>query len=379
MTRREWLALAGAKGLLQGQSSLDSRGAARDLAYQALELLSAQSSKSDVERAISMLKGALDQDPSFGDAYYYRQLCLKRLGENIVRQQLDAKAAERYESEGLRDQRDPFILAVPRIYENLGAVGQKWALVVGVSRFNSENGASPLQYADSDATAFAAALRDPGIGRFPSEQVMLLTNDQATTPMIKARLNTIARRAKPEDLVVVYISTHGSARSDDLRRVSYLLTYDTNVTSRDLIFGSALPMVEISGILGSRCVAQRTVAIFDTCHSGAAEPGQALSSQDLDRLREGAGRYILSSCQADQLAYEADGNGYFTASLIRHLGDRRGCVRLSELFTRVQQDVADTVQKKHGKEQRPIMAKSESAAEIVIGTPPGQAPDACTA
>ena len=184
--------------------------------------------------------------------------------------------------------------------------------------------------------------------------------------MIKARLNTIARRAKPEDVVVVYISTHGSARTEDLRRVSYLLTYDTNVTSRDLIFGSALPMVEISSILCNRCVAQRTVAIFDTCHSGAAEPGQALAAQDLDRLREGAGRYILSSCQADQLAYEADGNGYFTASLIRHLAQGKGCMRLGDLFSRVQQDVTETVQKKHGKDQRPVIAKSESAAEIVL-------------
>ena len=138
-------------------------------------------------------------------------------------------------------------------------------------------------------------------------------------------------------------------------------------------------MVEISSILCNRCVAQRTVAIFDTCHSGAAEPGQALAAQDLDRLREGAGRYILSSCQADQLAYEADGNGYFTASLIRHLTERKGCARLGDLFTRVQQDVSETVQRKHGKEQRPVIAKSESAAEIVLGTPSGQSPEACTA
>ena len=167
MTRREWLALA-ATAAMRGQNALDVSGAARDLTYQALELLSAQSSKTDVVKAVSLLKGALDQDPSFGDAYYYRQLCLKRLAENAARQKLDLQAAERYESEALRDQRDPFVLAVPRIYENLGSVGQKWALVVGVSKFNPDAGAAPLQYADADASAFAGGeLRDPQIGRFP--------------------------------------------------------------------------------------------------------------------------------------------------------------------------------------------------------------------
>jgi uncharacterized caspase-like protein len=176
----------------------------------------------------------------------------------------------------------------------------------------------------------------------------------------------------------VYISTHGSSRSDDLRSVSYLYTYDTDVTSRDAIFGSALAMVDVSGILINRCVAQRTVSIFDTCHSGAADPGQALANDDLNRLREGAGRYVISSCQADQLAYEANGHGYFTDALIRRLRERKGCVRLLDLFAGVQKDVSETVQNKLGKAQRPVMTKSESAAEIVLGTPPGQAPEVCS-
>lgn len=178
--------------------------------------------------------------------------------------------------------------------------------------------------------------------------------------------------------MVVYISTHGSSRSDDLRGVSYLYTYDTDVTSRDAIFGSALPMVEVSTILVNRCLAQRTISIFDTCHSGAADPGHALATEDMNRLREGAGRYVLSSCQADQLAYEADGHGYFTDTLIRALRERKGCVRLKELFGNVQQEVANTVQRKHGKQQVPVMLMSDSATEIVLGTPIGKPPEACS-
>jgi hypothetical protein len=367
--------MAACAGLLQAQEISPEEGAARDMLYQALELLSSKSARAQVQSAISLFRGALDQYPSFGDAFYYRQLCLKRLDTDPQRQKLDLEAAQRYDSEAFRDQRDPFKLAVPRIYENLGAVGQKYALVVGISEFATE---SPLKAADADAKAFADALRDPAVGRFAADQVTLLVNVEATTAKIKERLNRIARLAKPEDLVVLYFATHGSGRSQDHKQVSYLITHDTDVRSRDLIFATALPMVEISSILSSRCVAQRTVAIFDTCHSGAAAPGQALAIADMDRLREGAGRYVISSCEADQLAYEANGSGFFTASLVKNLRERKGCIRLSELFQRVQADVKSTLEQA-GKQQRPVMATSDAAAEIVLGAAVGQAQESCSA
>jgi hypothetical protein len=374
MTRRELLALAAFAANARGQGG-DTIGAARDLVYQALELLSENSTPEQMNRAIHFLRAALDEYPSFGDAHYYRALCMKRLSRDTAAQKRDLDAARLYESEALRDQLDPFKLASPRIFdENLANVGQKWALVVGISQFQPDIGAEPLRAAANDAKAFSDALSSPGIGRFVPAQVFRLTNQQATTAAIKARLNTIATRAKPEDIVVVYISTHGSSRSDDIRQVSYLYTYDTDVTSRDQIFGTALPMVEVSGIVSTRCVAQRTVVVLDTCHSGASIAGQTLSTDDFDRLRAGAGRYILSSCGEKEQAYEDAGHGFFTASLVRRLGERRGCVRLNDLFMQVQKDVYEKLKK-----QRPVMAKSDNAAEIILGITPGGKSRDCTA
>ena len=383
MTRRELLLALGAAvaapGVgLRSQSVGDTAGAARDLLNQALELLSSKATPAEVTSAARFLRAALDQEPTFGDAHYYRQLCLKRLNQDPGVQRRHLESAELYESEALRDRRDPFTLAVPKIFGDLASVGQKWALVVGVSQFQPEIGAERLQSAAADAEAIAALLRDPGVGRFPTNQVFLLTNAQATTANIKARLNTIARNAKPEDVVLTYISTHGSSRSDDLKKVSYLYTYDTDVTSRDQVFGTALPMVEISGIISNRCVAQRTVAIFDTCHSGAGLDSRALSSDDIDRLREGAGRYIISSCEPDQKSYEDAGHGFFTASVIEQLRARKGCVRLSDLFATVQKDVSTRVMQRLQKPQRPVMAKSEDATEIVLGAAPGGASEGCS-
>jgi hypothetical protein len=381
VTRREIVTLAAGLGAgsLYAQRSSANAGVARDLVYQALELLSANSMPQEITRALRFLRGALDQYPSFGDAHYYRALCLQRLNMDPQLQRSDMQAAEKYQSEALRDKRNPFVLAVPKIYENLAAVGQKWGLVVGISRFQPEIGAEPLNFAADDATAFHELLADPNAGRFPQNQLFLLKNESATTSAIKARLNTIATRAKPEDIVVFYISTHGSPRSDDLRGVSYLYTYDTDVTSRDQIFGTALAMVEISGIISTRCTAQRTLIIFDTCHSGAGIAYQALSSQDLDRLRMGAGRYVLSSCEENQRSYEDKGHGFFTASLIAQIRARQGCIRMNELYAAVSKEVSQKALQLYKKEQRPVLASSENAGELILGVPPGAASDSCIA
>jgi hypothetical protein len=362
--------------MLRGQSAEDRHGAARDLVYQALEQLSANATTQNVTRAIRFLRASLDQYPSFGDAHYFRYLCLKRLNQEPNLQKNELEAAERYNSEALRDRRDPFVLAVPKIYDNLVAIGQKWALVVGISRFQPRIGAMPLDYAASDATAFADLLKDSNVGRFPANQVFILTDKDATTANIKARLNRISTYAKPEDVVVVYIATHGSSRDEDLRKLTYLLTYDTNVTSKDDMFGSALGMVDVSEIIRTRCVAQRTVVFMDTCHSGAGVP---ITQEEINLLRQGAGRYVISSCGENESAWEESGHGVFTASLINHLRARRGCMRLNDLYGQVEKDVSDTVKRRKNADQHPQIHKSDSAAEIVLGAAPGGASDGCLA
>ncbi len=382
MTRREFVAL-GAAGVasavsgLHGQTVSDRVGAAQDQVYQGLELLSSHSPPEQITRAVGFMNRALDQYPSLGDAHYYRSLCLKKIGQKPTQQVSDLRAAERYESEALRDKRDPFVLAVPKIYDNLNEVGQKWALVVGISQFQPEHGPDNLAAADKDASALVATLRDANVGRFPEKNVFPLINADATTAAIKAKLNHIATKAKPEDIVLVYISTHGSSRTDDIKQVSYLYTYDTDVSSKDQIFGTALPMVDVAAIIRTRCTAQRTVVIFDTCHSGSAAGSDALSSEDMDRLRDGAGRYVLSSCEPNQSAYETGGHGCFTASFLRFFQDRQGCVRMSDLFTSVQKDVSSTVNQKFHQAQTPVMTRSEHAAEIILGAGVGGASEQC--
>lgn len=381
MTRRALLALLSLLPGLNAQDASAIVGAARDLLCQALELLSARSTPDQVIRAVDFLKLALDQYPSYGDAHYYRYLCLKRLGADVPMQKRSLEYAAQYQSEALQQKLNPFILAVPKLYEDRGAVDQKWAIVIGVGEFKVDDPDKlrPLPSAANDAKAFYALLCDPEVGKFPAAQVSLLLNEHATTSAIKAALNKLARKAKPEDLVVVYVATHGSSRDQDTRQVNYLITYDTDPTEQDLIFATALPMIEVSGIISSRCFAQRTLLIFDTCHSGSSFPGENLSLDDINRLREGAGRYILCSCEANQSSYEKASGGYFTSALVEKLREYRGCIRLNDLFTQVQAEVSSRVMNEQRRQQRPVMYKSDNAAEIVLGVSPGSSNEQCLA
>ena len=79
-----------------------------------------------------------------------------------------------------------------------------------------------LKYTTADANAFAAQLIDPGIGRFSRANVHVLTDEQATTKNIKEELNWIARHAEPNDLVLIYVATHGTPRTTGFRGWSEL-------------------------------------------------------------------------------------------------------------------------------------------------------------
>src|SRR5438105_803005 len=59
--------------------------------------------------------------------------------------------------------------------------GRKYALIVGISKFaRHAGGLSDLKYADADAVAISKFLQTPAGGRFPADNILLLTNEQAT-------------------------------------------------------------------------------------------------------------------------------------------------------------------------------------------------------
>ena len=228
-------------------------------------------------------------------------------------------------------------------------------------------------------------VEDAKFGRFKRGNVRLLLDDQATTREIKEGLNWLARSAQPDDLVVVFLSSHGSPRELDLVGVNYIVTSDTIVgdpeKDPDSLFATALPMVDLSDIVRGRIQSRRTVILLDTCHSGgatgsSAQEGTGLgdssaSSQALDRIRQGVGRVILTSSTEKERSWESQAfhNGYFTYYLIRALKQDEGLAPIDKVYAYVRDNVSQRVSAEVRAHQTPVLSRSDSGAEIVIGAP----------
>ncbi|MGO9438875.1 MAG: caspase domain-containing protein [Terracidiphilus sp.] len=378
----------------------DSRcGAGRDLVVQALERISPQSNQNAFEDALQLLKHAVSECGELGDAWYYRSLVEQRLGHDSLAHYAMDKARF-VGSEALEQQLNPLILSTPATRGFVveastthssqpapvkpGPVQQKWALVIGISRF-VDDAIPRLKYTTADANAFAAELKDPTIGRFPATNVHVLTDEQATTRNIKEQLNWIARHASPNDLVVIYLATHGTPRTlDSAGGANYLVTYDTEIYhsgsfDEDTMYATAYPMVELADSVATRMKALRTAVILDTCYSGGSVKNQAGSANPvppdkppsremLERMSQGTGRIVMTASQADEESLESGEfqHGYFTYYLLEALKSGRGNTPLSQIYAAVAQKVAQRVSA-GGMHQHPVMSRSSEDADFALG------------
>ena len=174
--------------------------------------------------------------------------------------------------------------------------------------------------------------------------------------------------------MLVFVATHGTARTQDtVGHLNYVLTHDTDPSNEDKLYGSALPMIDISDIVRSRIQAQRTVILLDTCHSegaGAALLRAAAPSRDMmEGMKAGVGRAIIAASGEKQRSYESDTfeNGIFTHFLVEGLKQQSGKAPLSSIFAYLEQQVPKTAKSERNADQVPVMFRSDPGSEIVIG------------
>lgn len=233
------------------------------------------------------------------------------------------------------------------------SVGERWAIVVGVSRY--EHASLNLRYAHRDAQAFYELIRSPFGGGFKEQNVQVLLDEQATTRKVTRALRSFLKKPDRDDLVVLFFACHGAPdpqRPDNV----YLLTHDVDP---DDIAGTALPMREIDLSLRENLLADRVVIIADTCHSAAigGGPGRrsavnstAAVNAYLQALSESKGGVaLLTSAEASEVSLEDErwggGHGVFTHYLLEGMrgaadtSPRNGVVTLGELFEYVRENV----------------------------------------
>ncbi len=326
--------------------------------------------------------------PDIPDLWYYRAVVGDRL-RDLKDAAFAREEAESRGSEALRARLNPFAAAGEVEAATLsGRIGEKYALVVGINEFEH---AKHLNYAANDAIGIADILTDEKVGRFPKDHVLRLVNGEATLAGVRTAIGTIRERAKPDDLVVVYIASHGSPRGMDPNGVSYVVMHDTKIDTAANLYATSLQMIDLVEIMRRDVRAKRVVIILDTCFSGDATgsrvslvhspspdlgpPSEFSAAADKfdDKNAKGVARVVISASKADEESQEDAKlqHGYFTYFLLDALKKNGGSSPLSEIFESVRERTQQTVRERYNLLQTPTIRGTAEGMSIVLGAPSG--------
>lgn len=374
--------------------------AARDLVRETRARLQPDSSPAVFADAVLSFQRATELCPGLGDAYYF----LSVIGSSLKDRRTDnwRAKAELYDSQALRKGESVFGGAKPpgttpgspHPLRPLGPVirispfvKRKLALVVGISRFK-DPGINALRYTSADARAVGDALKQ--YSQF--DYVKMLLDEEATRRGILSEIEQLAKIAEPDDLVVLYVSSHGSPENLDTAGVNYIVTHDTEVSN---LYPTAYEMYDLLRDMNQRIKAARVIAFLDTCYSGGTfrelPQGWTSTSRSLtsdigvsqDRLMEGlragaknlvvdrvgsnpsanvvaqgVGRVIITSSSQAERSWEDQRieHGYFTYFLLQAL-QKKGPVSVDQVYAELRLRVPEAVQRDKKQPQHPGMAQ----------------------
>lgn len=250
-------------------------------------------------------------------------------------------------------------------------IRDKWAVIVGISRF--KNSDINLQYAAKDARDFYDFLIKER--NFAPDHVQILTDEEATRANILSVLgsNWLPRVAEPDDLVMIYFSSHGSPSDIDVGGVNYLVAHDTDPKN---LFITGIAMQDLARIIKGRVQAQRIVLLLDACHSGVVAPSskglQRVCNVDPDKVVQGTGQLVITSSMPSQRSWESSRykGSVFTKHLIDGLRKDGVNTNLGEAFNYLESQVQREVLRDRGLLQTPVMKSKWSGNELIIGVPP---------
>jgi tetratricopeptide (TPR) repeat protein len=252
-------------------------------------------------------------------------------------------------------------------------IRDKWALIIGISSFANQQIPS-LKYASKDARDLYSYLVHEA--NFAPDHVRLILDEKATERRIMSELGSkfLARLAKPDDLIFLFFSTHGSPSQMDVRGKNYIVAYDSDP---DDLFATGIEMQKILEAIQSRVLSDRVLLVLDACHSGGVNPNakgmMRVGNFDAVELAEGSGQMVICSSKPDQQSWESKRyqNGVFTRNLLEGLRKAGAKAPLSKAFSTMEQLVADEVREDYpGARQTPLLQSKWNGNELVIGVRP---------
>jgi hypothetical protein len=257
------------------------------------------------------------------------------------------------------------------VFEGTAAQPVLHVLAVGVNEY--EDSAFDLSFARPDADALTRFFETQVARLFAEVRTARLLDGDATRDGIRRELARLAREAKPEDVVVIYLAGHGVGLDQQFYFLPRDMRREPDEEAAIRKYGMAAP--EIGAAL--RAIrALKQILILDTCHSEAALPivAKAVSFRGLGpgeqkamaALARSQGVHLLAASTRQQFAAEvkALGHGVLTYSLLSGLGANGapeahaqgdGTVTVLSLLQYVNQRVPELTERHHrGHRQYPV-------------------------
>lgn len=252
-----------------------------------------------------------------------------------------------------------------------------WGLVVGINSYKNSH-INNLAFAKNDAEAVHSTLVKK-FG-FPSENITLLLDEDATCERIKEAFLEFSNLTEKDDRVIVFFAGHGHTKSGTRGEVGYLIPHDGNIDDLHTL-------VRMEDLTKNTDVipAKHIFFIMDACYGGLAI---SRSSAGTDRfLKDMLRRRVcqaLTAGKADQIVMDGKGvrpgHSLFTAYLLDGLDGEaareEGVITANGLMGYVYEKVAND---QHSN-QTPNFGTLEGDGDFVFNTPAsiGEKPDKAT-
>lgn len=201
-----------------------------------------------------------------------------------------------------------------------------YALIIAVGDYPNLPADKKLPITSADADALYNTLTDPSKAAYPTANVVLLKDAEATKANIIAKLQWLAGAAQADSNALIFFSGHGSNRPlpDGSGRSSYLLPNDARL---DDVHNTSIPSGDFQAALG-KIKAGRKIVFFDACKSGGMEDAkfelQEGLTEDEYQTYATQGQIVFASSREGQLSYILSGakNSLFTEVLLEVLGGK---------------------------------------------------------
>ena len=142
--------------------------------------------------------------------------------------------------------------------------------------------------------------------------------DKITRTDILLKIQTLSKKCKPDDIIVLYFSGHGYSENNE----GYLIPYDTNFK---LISDTSIAIQRVKEEL-EKCEAKTKILIIDSCYSGIGHGkkvdstmSEAFENSLFSNISEGS--VIFASCKKNEQSFPLEDNlmSVFTHYLIEGL------------------------------------------------------------